>query len=320
MTNKTAVGDGLTPQIEFQNERQHGGVPHIRIYDFNNPRLISKESMRILKKVHDSLSKNLELLFLNRLDTSIQIDILDIKEVVISDYIQSIESPAAVFMFNIEELGEWAILHMDPAFCVYTVDKQSGGTKQELRETRELTHIEERILSRILDRMFKELSHVWAPYMSMTIHNYAYESRPTNIRTLSPNEPGVLVVYTFRMYGQIVPMSICYPFRLVKDYISKISNVEDKKKPEMMSLTQKKQMERRMKGISAPVKVMLGNAKMSIRDLMNLKVGDEIRLDQPIDKPLNITVNGTRKMSGYPGTFDGRMAIKVFDLPKQAKM
>lgn len=314
MGNRKAIGDATTPDFPIESKRRN---PHIRIYDFKNPKLISKESMQILRNVHDSYTNNLVRLFLNKIETNVEVELMDIKEVVIADYISGLENPTAVFLFNIEELGEWAMFQLDPSFCVFTIDKLSGGNKNEFKEKRELTRIEERVFSRLLDQMFKELKQSWAPYFEMTIQNYAYETRSTNIRIMSPNDPGILAVYTFKIDGQMVPMSICYPFNLVKEHISRLSKSEERAKPELMSLTQKKQLEKSVKTISAPVKVILGNTRITIRDLMDLKIGDEIKLDQPINRPMNIMVNDTQKMTGYPGTYDGKIAIKVFDAPKQ---
>ena len=315
MGTRKAIGDVTTPDFPIESKRRN---PHIRIYDFKNPRLVSKESMQILKNVHESLRSNLVRLFLNKIDTEVDVELMDIKEVIIADYISGLENPTAVFLFNIEELGEWAMFQLDPTFCVFTIDKLSGGNKKELKEKRGLTRIEERVFSRLLDQMFKELKQSWAPYFEMTIQNYAYETRSTNIRIMSPNDPGLLAVYTFKIGDQMVPMSICYPFNLVKEHISHLNKAEERKKPEMMSLTQKKQLEKNVKTISAPVKAILGSTNITVKDLVGLKVGDEIKLDQPINRPLKIMVNDTQKMTGYPGTYDGKIAIKVFDSPKQS--
>lgn len=53
---------------------------------------------------------------------------------------------------------------------------------------------------------------------------------------------------------------------------------------------------------------------LSLEDILSLKEGDTIPLQQKADEPLEIKVNGITKMNGYPGLKQGRKAIKVFEI------
>ena len=62
------------------------------------------------------------------------------------------------------------------------------------------------------------------------------------------------------------------------------------------------------------VRVELGRTEMNVRDFLSLKVGDLVNLDQEVDKPLNVTVEGITKFRGYQGSFKGHQALKVSEL------
>jgi flagellar motor switch protein FliM len=51
-----------------------------------------------------------------------------------------------------------------------------------------------------------------------------------------------------------------------------------------------------------------------VRDFLNLKPGDIVALDQEVDKPLNVTVEGITKFRGHQGSYKGRQAMKVAEL------
>jgi flagellar motor switch protein FliM len=57
----------------------------------------------------------------------------------------------------------------------------------------------------------------------------------------------------------------------------------------------------------------LGRAKVSLHDVMNIGVGDVIRLDKAVDDPLDVTVQGTTKLYGRPGLVGNKMAVQIMD-------
>jgi len=60
--------------------------------------------------------------------------------------------------------------------------------------------------------------------------------------------------------------------------------------------------------------VELGRADISVRNFLNLKSGDIVSLDQEVDKPLSVTVEGKTKFKGFQGSFKGHQALKISEL------
>jgi flagellar motor switch protein FliM len=59
------------------------------------------------------------------------------------------------------------------------------------------------------------------------------------------------------------------------------------------------------------LKVNLGNAQISMEQLMNLKVGDIMPLDQDATGEFNIQVEGVNKFKAYYGIHHGTVAVQV---------
>jgi flagellar motor switch protein FliM len=51
-------------------------------------------------------------------------------------------------------------------------------------------------------------------------------------------------------------------------------------------------------GASIHLDARLGGATLAVQDLMDLKAGEVLSLDQPIDKPIDLIVNGKLKFEG----------------------
>lgn len=290
----------------------------IRLYDFKQPKLVSKEIIRAMRDIHDLYARHIKQIFSNVLNHSVEVALLDVEQVVFSEYLNEIDPPSSIFLFNIEELGDWAVLQMEPGFCVYCVERQSGGYKIDLEEKRTLTRIEEKIIGRVIDKSLNELSHVWSTYIAFKIENYIYESKPSNIRTISANAPGIVVRFNFKFDDFKIPFSICYPYGMLKDNLlsGNTLNMGKSNTTEALTSQQKKNYEDEIKQVASELKVHLGEANMPLKKLIQLSEGDLIMLNRQIEEPLQIVVNNRDMMNGYPGTINGKKAIKIFNIKK----
>jgi flagellar motor switch protein FliM len=206
---------------------------------------------------------------------------------------------------------------MDPSFCMFFVEHQSGGRSMKLGEARSLTRIEERVMGRTIKKIFKELSRTWSSYVKMTILHHVYESKPANIRTISSHIPGIAVTFMLEVDNMKVPLRLCYPYALLKEQMmSSFGDVNSNDTRESLSSGERLQFQKEMKNVDVMAKAMLGKSIISLQRLIGLQEGDVVKLDQRIDEPLIINVNDRHKMTGYPGVKSGKKAVKVFDILK----
>jgi len=320
MNNIIEIGRGGSADSDNANNPSDSSLAqqperNIIEYDFKHPKLVSKEIMRTLRKIHEQFARNLKRLYGTILNQKFEVTLEEIEQVVFSEYLNSLEPPTAIFLFNIEELGDWAILQKDPSFCLYFIEKLCGGQVSEFQAPRSLTRIEEGVFSRIMKKVFKELSHVWSTYLKMTIQHHVYESKPTNIRAISAGVPGITVRYTVRFDDEKIPFSICYPYGLLKEQMISSLNGFDKHDTKVaMTPAQKVRFREDLKKVDVTLRPILGKTKIKMERLTQLSVGDVIALDQPIDEPLEILSNQTLELYGYPGTLKGKRAVKVFKI------
>src|SRR5690625_264296 len=65
------------------------------------------------------------------------------------------------------------------------------------------------------------------------------------------------------------------------------------------------------------VQPLLGTTRLTVEEILSLKEGDTIPLNQKPDEPLEVRVNGMKKMTAYPGKVRGRRAVKIFELVEE---
>jgi len=62
------------------------------------------------------------------------------------------------------------------------------------------------------------------------------------------------------------------------------------------------------------VSVELGNSTISLRELLDLEVGDTIMLDKPCTSELMVKVEGVPKYQGIPGNRHGNKALQISEI------
>jgi flagellar motor switch protein FliM len=252
--------------------------------------------------------------FTNTLRTIVDIQLLAIDQVVYSEFLQSIASPSALFIFTIEEMGGEAIIELDPRFCIFSVEKQSGSRSKDMTFRREMTAIEEKVMSRLMNRVYSELQEAWEPYIQLSVVHHSYESNPENTQIISAMEPAIVVFYQISVYDSKAVFNLCYPYSLLEDALSTtVFRASNQLRRDDLSPEQRTLFHKHIKDVTVPVQAVLGNTKITLNDLINMEVHDAIKLHRRTDQPLDILINDKPKMIGYPGLIRKHKAVKVFD-------
>src|SRR5699024_1133161 len=68
-----------------------------------------------------------------------------------------------------------------------------------------------------------------------------------------------------------------------------------------------------VKKVNVEAKALLGETSIKMQQLLNLKKGDIVTLDQSIDQPLRLVINNEPKMYVQPGKVKNRVAVQIID-------
>jgi flagellar motor switch protein FliM len=72
----------------------------------------------------------------------------------------------------------------------------------------------------------------------------------------------------------------------------------------------------RLSHAEVEVVAVLGHARSTVREILRLNVGDVIRLNEPPETPVKVSVEGRQKMIGLPVVRHGNLAIEVIEVVK----
>jgi len=81
----------------------------------------------------------------------------------------------------------------------------------------------------------------------------------------------------------------------------------------MTSSEEKHKMLQKLSSAKLGISILFGNTNITLRDFLDLKEGDVVRLDNSVEDNLIVCVNKEKKFFGRPGMVKNKLAVRVVD-------
>jgi len=282
------------------------------VYDFKHPNRVSKDQLRTLQTIHETFAKTFNAYLAVRLRTIVDINLISVDQLQYSEFILSISDPSCIYIFRVEELNGVAILEISPNLVLYIVDRLFGGKGSSNEEARPITTIEQTIMKKIIEKAMENLSTAWQQVAPLTFILEGFESNPDVVQIAPPGETVITISLEIKIQDTSSLMNICFPYLILEDIISKL-NVQH-----FISMSKKEMTDEetsvineRLRLTSLPVIAYLGWTEITVRDMLDIKIGDVIRLENKVDDLLEVNVGGNKKYLGRPGIKGKKKAVKL---------
>jgi flagellar motor switch protein FliM len=232
----------------------------------------------------------------------VDIELMSVDQITYSEFIMSLVSPSCSYTFTMAPMEGRCIMDFNPALTFGFVERMFGGTGKLVETERELTGIERGVMQRIANRVMHELSKAWARVIQVDITTSGFETNPQFIQIVPPGETVIVITFRIKMLSASGILTICYPFVTLEPIAGKLSgqswidatakNISDSdREANIYNLAQ----------VDATVSSILGKLEITIREFLEVKVGDVITLDKPVDEPVSVMVEGKPKYLARPG-------------------
>jgi len=284
----------------------------VSLYDFKHPNRVSKDQLRTIQTIHESFARGFATHLSTRLRSLVDIDLTSVDQLTYSEFIMSMADPSAVYIFNIKELEGDAILEISPQLVLYIIDRSFGGEGGVIQEAREITIIEQNVMKKIVDNALVQLVRSWQNVTPLTLELRDFETNPQLIQISPPGETAIMISFEVKISDFSSLLNLCFPYFVLEDVMPKLSAQHQ------IAHNQKKRshheeniVRHKLNKTDVPVSVNLGRTELSLRDVLDLEEGDIVRLDNRLDKMLEVIIGDTAKFRGKPGIYRGHKAVQL---------
>src|SRR5690625_3419534 len=283
----------------------------VRVYDVKRALRFSKDQIRSIYRVHENYARLLTTFFSAQLRTYVNITVASVDQIPYEEFIRSIPNMTILNDYSVEPLEGRIILEVNTNIAYSKMDHQLGGQEYGDYSDDNLTEIETLLISQLFDKSIPNLQEAWSSIVEIDPVLEEFEVNPQFLQLVSPNETVVVVSLNTKIGDVSGMINICIPHIVLEPIVPKLTahywmqTGTKERDPKTYS-----ELTNLVKQVDVTTTALLGKSTITLKDLLYLKQGDLIALDQPIDKPLQLVINNEPKMLVQVGKQNKKLAVQ----------
>ncbi len=294
----------------------------IKDYDFKRPSKFSREHLKTLEIIHDNYSRQLSSYLSGFLRLSSHVQVESVEALTYKEFSGALFNPLVFTLINFKPLKGSIMMKLSSKIAFGIIDRILGGQGSELKKDREFTEIESVLLLRFAEKLAEMMREPWNNFIDV---KPTLEKMETNVQfaeIIEPNEMVALITLNIRI-GDIADMvNICIPHMTIEPIMNRLNTKQwfSVKRDEEHIEDYKGKLESKLGKITIPIRAVLGECNITVNDLLNLQIGDVVKLNQDVKSTLKVLVGNIYKFDARPGLCRKRNAILVNKVRREEKV
>ncbi len=283
------------------------------LFDFRLPNRISKNQLRILRSIFENFAESFSSFLVTKLQTVVNINVTSVDQIYYSEYILSVSNPACLFPFDIKNTDVKGILELNNDLALSLVDKLLGGNGLGTKQTKVITPIEQKVLRVVVDRVMLDLRKAWQTVGDFEFEVERFEPDIDFAQITSQSESVLLISFEILIGEQSYLLNICFATFAFDNILARLSTqkLSSIRSTKYYGITAKEVLTHHLAKTKLPLKVEFGLAKLSVKEIMEMEVGDIIRLETKINDDQKVRTGNQLLFLGRLGMVNNHKAIKV---------
>lgn len=304
----------LSPQYrKIFHKEEPPSRQFVQTYDFRNRGKLSKDSRRILERIHDSYATESAVHLNNTLRTNIRIQLNSVKQYSLEEYYQILQNPTSIYVYNLLPYNRNVVFELGNNLSFYILDRLLGGPGSTNGEDRKLTKIEQKIVQNVVDQLIKIFQMTWEKTAEFKMKMLNYLTSSDYLQFVRRGDSVVTINYKMSLDEKIHlnnVFNITYPYLLIEELIPVIEQDEEENKRQS-TIHDIQFMRKSIEQISVPVSIDLGKSNLTVNEIMKLQKGDVLPLDTHVNGLINLQIGNKVLFRGTAGKFKNKMAFKI---------
>ncbi|MCU1336582.1 MAG: flagellar motor switch protein FliM [Bryobacterales bacterium] len=271
---------------------------------------------RTLRAVHERYAPSLATALSAFLRSDFQVSFRELSVQTNGGFQAALPSPTCMMVFRLHPREERMYLHLNCATVFGFLELLLGGKcGPDPAAPRNLTEIEWSLLEEIVRVMLRPLGEAWQIFAAVEFEVESLVSEPGLLAPSDPNQPPnqpmIRLAFDLRCGEHSGALEIAAP----QSFFDAGGTAPEQKADADAPEPDARQKLALLDEAVVSLEVRLDGPLLPVADLMNLKPGQVIKLDHPLDQPLRGVVNGAISMEGVVVSSGKQRAFRVAALP-----
>lgn len=229
------------------------------------------------------------------------------------EFINTLPMPTCMTVLRFATLRGSALFVIESKLAYALVDSFFGGADRPYTkiEGKDFTQIELSIVKKVVDLAIDDMEAAWASVEKIGCSFVRTEVNPQFVGIVPPTDVVIASTFDVELENANGTITIVIPYSTIEPIKQKLSSgfqVESDQTDKKLWTTIIKDQ---LLETDMNIKVDLGQTEIKLKDMMTLKVGDVIPLDQDSTGEFNVQVEGVNKFKGFYGIHHGTVAMQV---------
>ena len=307
----SAVSDNRVDTEESGAQENQQGIVQ---YDLANQDRIIRGRMPTLDIIHDRFIRLFRVTLSNALRKIANLSVNSTGPLKFSEFMNSLPLPSCLNILRLDPLRGAAVLVIESKLLYALVDSFFGGNDVPYTkiEGKDFTQIEIKIARRVVLAAIDDYEKAWEPVYPLKVGYSRTEINPQFVAVVPPSDVVIATTFDVELEKVSGTIKVVIPYATLEPIKSKLSVGFQSEQLEVDFIWINRIKEQIM-GTAANINVKLGEADITMRDLMELQAGDIIQLNTDATNPLDILVEGIPKFRGIPGLLRGNRALRIVE-------
>ncbi|AEF94617.1 flagellar motor switch protein FliM [Desulfotomaculum nigrificans CO-1-SRB] len=291
----------------------------LKVYDFRRPNKFTKEQLRTLQVLHEGYARLLSNFLSGYLRTTITIEVASIGQFTYEEFINSVPTPTVMTIFSLSPLKGTALMETNLQFLFPLIDLQFGGSGDMPMKVRELTDIELSVANRIIKRLLDHLTVTWKDIATITPKIESIDANPHLHQLMSPNDIVAVLTFSTAVGNEVKGLiNMCLPYNFLDPVLAKFSAANQFTRDNEQKEQDLEALEFWLGESDVEISVVVGETDISVKDFLQLQVGDVLPLARGFNQDLDMYVDNELKYKVQVGTVGQSLAVQVTSLAEEA--
>ncbi|MFZ5608530.1 MAG: flagellar motor switch protein FliM [Pseudomonadota bacterium] len=283
------------------------------IHAIINSALVSYERLPMLDIIFDRVVRMMTTSLRNFTSDNIEVSLDNINSVRFGDYLNSVPLPAMMSVFRAEEWDNYGLMTVDSSLIYSIVDVLLGGRRGTAAmriEGRPYTTIEQSLVERMIAVILKDLSGAFEPLSPVTFTFDRLETNPRFASIARPSNAAILIKLRIDMEDRGGRLEMLFPYATLEPIRELLLQRFMGEKFGRDSIWET-HLATELWHTRVSLDAVLDEQVMSLRKILNLKVGDTLVFNATERTPVVLRSGSIALMSGRMGRSGQHVAIKV---------
>lgn len=237
------------------------------------------------------------------------------------EFINTLPMPTCMSVLRFSTLRGSALFVIESKLAYALVDSFFGGDDRPYSkvEGKDFTPIEISIVRKVVDLAIDDLEAAWESIHPIECSFLRTEVNPQFVGIVPPTDVVIASAFDVELENANGTITLVIPYSTIEPIKHKLSTGFQVESDQTDKKLWTSIIKNSLLDTDLEIKVNLGHSEISLKELMSLKVGDVIPLDQDASGEFDVLVEDQKKFKGLYGVYHGSVAMQLTKTMKKEK-